>query len=486
MNLNIYDTAIRGKRSFTPLVPGQVSIYVCGLTVYDLPHIGHARTFIVFDFITRFLRSRGLQVTLVRNHTDIDDKIIRRAQATGLTPAALAQQMIAGLDQDMQQLDVIAADVAPRVTEHIPEIIALIETLVAKGVAYVVEGDVYYRVSAFPEYGKLSNRNLDDLLSGARVEVDNRKEHPADFALWKASKETDEPAWDSPWGPGRPGWHIECSAMSMRYLGPTFDIHGGGRDLIFPHHENEVAQSVAANACDFARYWMHVGMVEIEGEKMSHSLNNFWTVRDILQQVHPEALRYFFLTAHYRHNINFCRDAIQEATTRITCFYRTLSTIGEILAAHPAPEPTPTPESIAEIAHLLPSFNQAMEDDFNTPRALAALAEAARIANEWVEQKGKITAERVQRLYAIRQVLLTMGLGVGILQRPTAIALAQLKDLAVKRLGLDPAEIDDLVARRARARKDKDWNAADSIRLTLEEKGVRVLDRPSGSCWIVN
>ena len=272
MALRIYDTSRRDKVDFVPLKEGEVSLYVCGLTVYDLPHIGHARTFVMFDVFRKMLRKLGYKVTLVRNHTDIDDKIIRRSKEEGCTPSELADRMIDGLHHDMALIDVEQADIEPRVTQHIPDIIAFIEKLFANGHAYCAGGDVYFDVTTFKDYGRFSNRNLDEMLEGVRIEVNDVKRNPADFALWKGTTDRSEPGWDSPWGYGRPGWHIECSCMSTKYLSPSFDIHGGGRDLIFPHHENEIAQAKGAQDGDFARYWMHVGMVEINGEKMSHSL----------------------------------------------------------------------------------------------------------------------------------------------------------------------------------------------------------------------
>ncbi|MDX9723692.1 MAG: cysteine--tRNA ligase [Myxococcota bacterium] len=482
MSLSIYDTAQRSKRPFEPISPGEFNIYVCGLTVYDLPHIGHARTFVCFDVVCRFLRQRGWKVTLVRNHTDIDDKIIRRAKEEQQSPFDLASKMIEELGKDMAALGVQPADVEPRVTEHIPEILDMTQRLLEKGHAYQVEQDVYYRVRSFARYGSLSNRKLDDMQSGARVEVDERKEDPMDFALWKGVHEPTEPSWTSPWGQGRPGWHIECSAMSHKYLGVSFDVHGGGRDLIFPHHENECAQSIAANGGDFARYWMHVGMVEIDGEKMSHSLKNFWTIRDLLEQVHPEALRFFFLTTHYRNNINFSRDTIQAATDRITSLYRLLESLDAMATA---PD-NARAEKVDEIERCEVDFIEAMEDDFNTPRALAALSTLEHLAQDIATRRGKLSPERRAGAKRAAATLRELGKHVGLLERDVNEALLQLQALAVKRLGLDTREVEALMAQRAAAREAKDWARADELRASIEGMGVQVLDRPGGSVWQVN
>ncbi len=390
MSFVIYDTARREKRAFEPIEEGKVSLYVCGLTVYDLPHIGHARTFVVFDVIARALRDAGYEVTLVRNYTDIDDKIIRRSRELNRDAGELAQEMIDGLDTDMAALGIEPAQIGPRVTQHIDDIVAYIARLVDNNFAYEKNGDVYFRVRAFDDYGRLSNRNLDDMQAGARVEVSDIKEDPADFALWKAAKEGDEIAWDSPWGKGRPGWHIECSVMSTKYLGNTFDIHGGGRDLIFPHHENEIAQAKACNDGDFARYWMHSGMVEIDGEKMSHSLGNFWTLRDILKTTHRESLRYFFLTTHYRHNIQFSKQNIELAAKRVGIIVRTLAKLEDRINAFAAKKTLP---DAADEPVQVAQFRAALRDDFNTPCALAELAACTKAANDLLDSKGKQNAQ---------------------------------------------------------------------------------------------
>lgn len=484
MALRIYDTSRRDKVDFVPLKEGEVSLYVCGLTVYDLPHIGHARTFVMFDVFRKMLRKLGYKVTLVRNHTDIDDKIIRRSKEEGCTPLELADRMIDGLHHDMALIDVEQADIEPRVTQHIPDIIAFIEKLFANGHAYCAGGDVYFDVTTFKDYGRFSNRNLDEMLEGVRIEVNDVKRNPADFALWKGTTDRSEPGWDSPWGYGRPGWHIECSCMSTKYLSPSFDIHGGGRDLIFPHHENEIAQAKGAQDGDFARYWMHVGMVEINGEKMSHSLKNFWTIRDIAEQVHAESLRYFFLTTHYRHNINFSHDTIAEATGRLTSLYRTIQAADEMIAVAVRKDASLAADQAAADA-LEKEFVAALEDDLNTPKALAVLASAQGKANEIIDARGKKKPDQIRALMAYRQAILAMGAYVGLFTREPAKALSELRDLAVKRLNLDVAQIERLIEERRIARAEKNWAVGDEIREKLLAMGVQILDKPEGTVWQV-
>ncbi|MBQ1265678.1 MAG: cysteine--tRNA ligase [Proteobacteria bacterium] len=485
MTLRIYDTSRRDKVDFVPLKEGEVSLYVCGLTVYDLPHIGHARTFVVFDVFRRMLRKLGYKVTLVRNHTDIDDKIIRRSKEEGCTPSELADRMIDGLHHDMAMIDVEPADIEPRVTKHIPDIIAFIQKLFDNGHAYRAGNDVYFDVTTFKDYGRFSNRNLDEMLEGVRIEVSDIKKNPADFALWKGVDDPSEPGWDSPWGYGRPGWHIECSCMSTKYLSPSFDIHGGGRDLIFPHHENEIAQAKGAQEGAFARYWMHVGMVEINGEKMSHSLKNFWTIRDIASQVHAEALRYFFLTTHYRHSINFSQDTIAEATGRLTSLYRTIQAADEVTAVALRKDPALAAEAAVSEA-LVAEFAAALEDDLNTPKALAVLATAQSKANEIIDARGKKKPEQLRALMAYRDAIVSMGAFVGLFTREPAVALSELRDLAVKRLNLDVSEIERLIEARRQARAEKNWAVGDEIREKLLAMGVQILDKPEGTVWQVS
>lgn len=494
--VQIYDTLTQEKHALEPLVPGQIKMYVCGVTVYDLTHIGHARVFIVFDVVQRFLRYAGYDVTYVRNHTDVDDKIIERANEVGQDPLELAQHFIGELDRDMRALAVEHADVEPKVSENIDAIIEMNQTLIDKGHAYVADGDVYYRVESFDGYGKLSNCRLDRMEAGrsgrvADEDSTSRKEHPFDFALWKHSK-PDEPSWESPWGPGRPGWHIECSAMSTRYLGPTFDIHGGGRDLVFPHHENEIAQSEGATGQTFARNWMHVGMVnvaeEVDGQaverKMSKSLGNFWTTRDVLKGYHPEAIRYFMHTTQYRKPITYSVANLDEATGRVEYLYSTLKRLEEATAGFDPGELDRSEVVQAEaIDAFLPRVEAALADDFNTPRALAALSDIARTANELTETKGEPSKPVAAAAAKIRDELRVAGSILGILQRDPEVALDELRALKASVLELDTDEIDELVAERDQARAQRDWSRADEIRDELAALGVEIMDSADGTEW---
>mgnify|MGYP001239062919 CR=1 FL=1 len=374
MTIKLYNTASHRKEEFHPLEPGKVGIYVCGVTVYDLCHIGHARSTLVFDVLVRYLRARGLQVTYVRNFTDIDDKIIDRARTLGREPASLAREYIDAFYEDMGRLGIRNADHEPLATEHIPGMIRMIGELMDKGFAYLEGTDVFYSVLAFDDYGGLSGRRLEEMKAGSRVAVDEKKRHPMDFVLWKGAK-PGEPQWPSPWGPGRPGWHIECSVMSSHYLGTTFDIHGGGRDLLFPHHENERAQSMAAHGGGFARYWVHNGFVTVESEKMSKSLGNFLTIRDALKTYHPEVLRLFLLSKHYRSPLDFARDNVLELQSGLVRIYRTLQRLDEVLGEPFAREEHRGEDSLAgESADpFLGEFVRAMDDDLNTAGAIGLL-----------------------------------------------------------------------------------------------------------------
>jgi cysteinyl-tRNA synthetase len=497
----IFDTLTGEKRPFEPIEPGKVSMYVCGVTVYDLTHIGHARVFVFFDVVQRYLRHLGYEVNYVRNHTDVDDKIIKRANEVGEDPLALAQRFIEALDEDMGALHVAHADVEPKVSEHIDQIIAMVQKLEENGYAYQSDGDVYYRVENFDGYGKLSHRKLEDMEAGrsGRVSEGAEKENPFDFALWKAAKEG-EVSWDSPGGQGRPGWHIECSVMSTEYLGANFDIHGGGRDLVFPHHENEIAQSEGATGEPFANYWMHVGMVNVAEEdesgetierKMSKSLGNFWTTRDVLAGYHPEAIRYFMCTTHYRKPITYSMANLDEATHRIDYFYETLRRVDEALAKAGFSVDNPPPEAEWEggageiLEGYIDRFDEALADDFNTPKALAILGEAAKIANELTESKKKPNPSRAWTLYKASEALCDAGSVLGMLLQEPADALRQLRDLRVKVLELDPDEIDAKIEARKDARANKEWDKADAIRDELAEMGVEIMDSPEGTTWRV-
>ena len=499
--LTIFDSQEQAKRPFEPQEPGKVKMYVCGVTVYDLTHIGHARVFVFFDVVQRFLRHLGYDVNFVRNHTDVDDKILKRAAEQGVDPLELASQFIEELDKDMGALGCQRPTAEPKVSDHIDDIIAMNEKLLAKGFAYEVDGDVYYRVRKFDDYGKLSHRKLEDMEAGrsGRVEETEKKEHPFDFALWKRSKE-DEIGWDSPWGKGRPGWHIECSVMSTHYLGDTLDIHGGGRDLIFPHHENEIAQSEAATGTSpFARYWMHVGMVNVaekndDGEaivrKMSKSLGNFWTTRDVLQGYHPEAIRYFMHTTLYRNPITYAMDNLEEATRRVTYLYTALQRADETLAqiGHDAADNPPAGKKLVGgvkelVEGFMDRFDEAMADDFNTPKGLALIGELAKTINETTQSSDDATSVVAWGLYRMRQLLVEAGGVLGILERDPGEALAELRDLRLKAMDLDEAAIDEKVAARDQARADKDWERADALRDELADLGVEIMDSPEGTTW---
>ena len=456
--LTIYNDLHRIKEPFEPLRPGKVSMYVCGMTVYDLCHLGHARVMVVFDVVYRYLRALGYDVTYVRNITDIDDKIIARANERGEPFTELTERFIRAMHEDAEALGILAPDLEPRATEHLPAIIHMIERLIERRHAYVAEnGDVYYDVHSFPGYGRLSGKSIDDLEAGARVEPGEAKRDPLDFALWKTAK-PGEPAWDSPWGRGRPGWHIECSAMSTEALGDTFDIHGGGADLTFPHHENEIAQSEGATGHPFVRYWMHNGFVRINDEKMSKSLGNFFTVREILARYRPEEVRYFILTSQYRSPLNYDEEHLENARAALTRFYTALRGL-----------PAAEPEGAEEFEQ---AFHAAMQDDFNTPEALAAMFELARAINRERDADPGAAA-------GLAAALRRMGDVLGILQQePEAYLRGDVSDT-----GLDDARIEELIARRQRAKENREWGEADRIRDELKAAGIVLEDGPAGTTW---
>ena len=459
--MQIYNSKNRRKEEFVPIHPGEVRMYACGPTVYDYFHIGNARPFIVFDVLRRYFEHRGYKVTFVQNFTDIDDKMIRRANAEGITVKELGDRFIKEYYQDAQALGVRPATVHPRATEHIPQIIALVQKLIDKGLAYEVNGDVYFDTAAFPAYGALSGQNLEDLEAGARVEVDNVKKNPADFAVWKAQK-PGEPAWESPWGPGRPGWHIECSAMSMTYLGETFDIHGGGKDLLFPHHENEVAQSEGATGKPYVHYWMHNGFINIDNEKMSKSKGNFFTIRDILKEYSAEDVRFFMLSAHYRSPLNFSRDMIAQAHASLTRLYTARDQMLFLRANAQAKDLTAEEEALlSRMEGYAARFEEAMDDDLNTADALGALFQLVQDANTSLNQASSLRA-----VDGCLQTLLKLTDILGILMQKAEEKL--------------PEEIQSLVDQRAAARKEKRWADSDSLRDQLKEKGYIVEDTAQG------
>lgn len=456
--LQIYNTLTKEKAPFKPLEEGKIKMYVCGITVYDLCHIGHARVMVCFDVITRYMRARGWDVDYVRNITDVDDKIIKRAEENGETVDQLTERMIAAMHEDEDRLSVLRPDQEPRATAHIGNIVDMVQTLIDKGFAYPASnGDVYYRVEKFETYGRLTNKNVDELRSGARVEVEDAKESPLDFVLWKAAKEG-EVSWDSPWGKGRPGWHIECSAMSKCCLGNTFDIHGGGPDLPFPHHENEIAQSEAANGAKYVNTWMHAGPVRVNSEKMSKSLGNFFTIRDVLEKYNAEVVRYFLSSVHYRSYIDYSEDSLKEARSALERFYQALRGVELNDAA--------LENDFDE------RFYAAMDDDFNTPKAMAVLFELVTELNiasrEGSEDAGKLAAQ-LKRLAGI----------LGLLQQdPDAFLKGEDKEGE-----LSSAEIEALIEQRAQAKKDRNFAEADRIRGELAEQGIILKDSREGTTW---
>jgi len=482
MTLTLYNSATKEKEVFQPIRDGQVGIYVCGVTVYDVCHIGHARSAVVFDVLVRYLRARGFTVTYVRNFTDVDDKIIERSRQTGEDTAVLAERYIAAFYQDMHALGVLDADVEPRATEHIDDMIDMIRRLVDKGHAYVVDGEVYFSVESFKQYGQLSGRNLEDMVAGARIAVDEKKKNPLDFVLWKRAK-PDEPKWTSPWSEGRPGWHLECSVMSSKYLGANFDIHGGGRDLIFPHHENERAQSMAANGVNYANWWLHNGFLTVESEKMSKSLGNFITIQDALATYHPEELRLFFLSKHYRSPLDFSRSGLAEARTGVIRLYRTLQRIEEVIG--PA---SLEPSHITEACLAAPDeddfkkrFVDAMDDDLNTAAALGVLFDKAHELNRLLDSS-TVTDELQARLRRERALLLECSLSLGLLWDSPSQLLGELTKAPAE---LDPQEIENMVQQRDAARREKDWSRADAIRENLSRRGIILEDGPNGTSWRV-
>lgn len=476
MGLQIYNTLSRRKEQFVPLQPGKIGIYVCGITTYDYCHMGHARSAIVFDVIVKYLRYLGYDVTFVRNFTDVDDKIIRRAHAEKKSTQEVAEYYIKAFYEDMDALGVARADIEPRATVHIPEMIALIEKILSRGYGYVAEGDVYFSIEKFPHYGKLAGRNLNEMMAGARVEVDAKKRHPLDFVLWKKAK-PGEPWWESPWGKGRPGWHLECSAMSMKYLGETFDIHGGGQDLIFPHHENEIAQSEAATGKPFVRYWIHHGFLTINQEKMSKSLGNFFTIREVLAKFHPEAIRLFFLNHHYRSPVDFSDAALQEATSALEKVYLTFKRvqerIGEIKEVNLS-EDLVGEALYQQIMEIEAKFKEAMNDDFNTALAIAHIFTGIRAINIYLEEpefKKELLAWALQKIRNLGHIL-------GLFHCAPEAFLTQ-------GVSLNKEEIEAMIARRAEARKRRDWATADAIRDELLKAGIILEDTPTGTTWRV-
>jgi cysteinyl-tRNA synthetase len=448
--LKLFNTLKRDKQIFVPIEPNKIRMYVCGMTVYDFCHLGHARVMVVFDMVSRWFRASGYEVTYVRNITDIDDKIIKRANENNETIGDLTQRFIDAMDEDSEKLGIIRPDIEPRATTHIDGMIEMIGKLIEKGFAYQAEnGDVFYKVRSFNDYGKLSGKSLEDLRAGERVEVDGFKQDPLDFVLWKSVK-PNEPNWDSPWGKGRPGWHIECSVMSGKHLGEHFDIHGGGQDLQFPHHENEIAQSEAAHGCTMANYWMHNGFVRVDDEKMSKSLGNFFTIREVLAKYDAEVVRFFILRAHYRSPLNYSDKHLDDAKGALTRLYTALRGFDTLETSVDWQNP------------LAAKFKAAMDDDFNTPEAVAVLFD---LANDLNKTKSTETAQLLKNLAGV----------IGLLQRNPEDFLQ----------GETTAELDvnAMILARAEAKKAKNFGEADRIRKALTDAGIILEDTPQGTTW---
>ncbi len=458
--MKLYNTLTRKKEEFKTIVPGEVKMYSCGPTVYNYFHLGNARPFIVFDCLRTFLEYRGYKVTFVQNFTDVDDKLINKAREEGCTVGEIAEKYIAEYYKDAAALGIKKATVHPRATENIDVIIETVQRLIDKGYAYETGGDVYFSVHKFKDYGKLSHQPLEDLESGVRKELDDKKRDPMDFALWKARKSDDEIGWESPWGIGRPGWHIECSAMVNRYLGKTIDIHSGGFDLIFPHHENEIAQSECANDAPFAHYWLHNGFINVNNEKMSKSLGNFFTVRDIAQKYDYEVIRFFMLSAHYRSPINFCDELMDAAKSGLDRIYNCIDNLSFI--REKAQDGEASADVKEKMAEFKKKFIDAMEDDLNTADAIAAIFEMVRFSNSLENPtKGDIDLAK--------GTILETGGVLGLLQNTDKGSLDD--------------EIEALIKERNEARKNKNWALADKIRDDLKARGIALLDTPDGVKW---
>ncbi|MFT7110543.1 MAG: cysteinyl-tRNA synthetase [Psychrobacter glaciei] len=458
MALNVYNTLTRQKEEFKPLQAGKVGMYVCGMTVYDFCHMGHARVMVSFDVIVRYLRHIGYDVNYIRNITDIDDKIINRAAENGEDFNILVDRMVVAMNEDFAKLNVLTPNSEPKATDHIQGILEMVQTLIEKEFAYVgTNGDVYYRVRKFEGYGKLSGKILEELESGARIEVEEAKEDPLDFVLWKSAK-PGEPSWKSPWGDGRPGWHIECSAMSTCCLGNNFDIHGGGPDLKFPHHENEIAQSEAATGEQYANTWMHAGTLRIDGEKMSKSLGNFFTIRDVLKEYDAEVIRFFLASVHYRSEINYSQEGLQDAQVKLDRLYNALKGCNLSIELD---------ESKSEVSDFLKDFNAAMDDDFNTPKAIAVMFELVTKINK---SEGALKDILASLLKTFADVL-------GCLQTDP-------EDYFKQGVDIDESYIQTMIEKRVQAKKDKNYALADQIRIDLDEQGIELQDSREGTAWV--
>ncbi len=474
MTLRVYNTMSGKKEVFRPLEEGKVKMYACGVTVYDHSHIGHARSGIVFDTIYRYLKAKGNDVAFVKNFTDIDDKIIRKSQQEKISWQEVGEKYIASYYEDMDALNVLRPTYEPRATEHIGDMIGLVDTLLKKGHAYTMNGGVYFSVESYPGYGQLSKRPLEEMMAGARVEVDEKKKNPLDFALWKASKEG-EPSWNAPFGNGRPGWHIECSVMSTKYLGNPFDIHGGGKDLIFPHHENERAQTEAATGSMFVSYWIHNGFVNIDREKMSKSIGNTLLIKDFLKEYHPEVLRLFFLTTHYRSPVDYSTKSVEDANNVLHRLYYTLERAAAVQKGK-----TVNPTRYPEGDELEKKFFEAMDDDFNTALALSYVLEISKNINKMIDDED----ESVIPLIAYtNNILLYLSDILGLLKDDLNTMESQERARHMRRLGLDASFVEEAMRQRMEARQNRNYQKADEIRAMLFEKGIVLLDTPRGTEW---
>ena len=486
MTIEIFDTKSGRKAPLVPLEAGHVRMYVCGITAYDYCHIGHARSALVFDMMVRYLRHRGYRVTYIRNFTDIDDKIINRAREQQTTPEELAERFIRMFHEDMERLGVAAPTLEPKATEHLPQIITLITQLIERGMAYQSGQDVFFRVDRFKDYGALSGRNLEEMQAGARIAINEAKENPLDFALWKGSK-PGEPTWESPWGPGRPGWHIECSAMSREYLGDTFDIHGGGKDLVFPHHENEIAQSCGATGAAFANLWVHHGFVTIKDEKMSKSLGNFLTIRDVLARYEAETLRLFIFSTQYRNPVDFSEEAMAAAETGLRRLYACLAEIALLPETAGTDKPgLATQSEQKKIKGLAEQFQEAMDNDFNTAQALGLLFEAVKTMNRIRQALPRKPAgsdltllrQGAESLRGLATILGLLG------ENPLCYTQRKQTDF-LKEHGLDAATIEGLIEQRNAARVAKNWQQADALRDRLQKLGIEIQDSAGFTTWKV-
>ena len=492
MSIKIYNTLTNRKEKLKPLKDDRIGMYVCGITAYDFCHIGHARSAVIFDLIYRYLKFRDYKVTYVRNYTDIDDKIINRAKSESIDYREISERYIKEFDRDMDELKIQVPDVTPRATKNIKEIINIVNLLIEKGYAYNIEGDVYFSVKKFKSYGKLSGKNIEELKSGARIEIDERKKNPLDFALWKKSKDG-EPYWDSPWSKGRPGWHIECSAMSQKYLGDTFDIHGGGMDLIFPHHENEIAQSEAATGEPFVNYWIHNGFVNIDQEKMSKSLGNITTIKEILKKYHPEALRLFLLSHHYRSPVDYSEKQIEKSEATLDRFYNFLLNMDKIINDVKPPTKIVEPHTAKEtkvyekVIELKEKFISAMDDDFNSAKALGYFLDTMRMVNIYLSEisYSNYNLFTFSLINIAKYNFNSLAKVFGIFDSNPEVYKRKKMDKKLPLLSLNSEEIEALIKEREKARKEKNWDKADAIRSKLTRQNIIIKDTPQGSIWEV-